>query len=208
VGGVRYDTAVWDLGGVLVDWDPRYLYRQLLPDAESVETFLAEVSFLDWNEQQDAGRSWAAGVAAHALRHPHRRALLAAYPERFAETLGGDIPESVATLETLGRSGIRQLALTNWSAESFPHARRRFGWIREFEAVIVSGEEGVAKPDPRIFRIVVDRHGVDPARAVFIDDNPRNVAAAGAIGMTALPFSTPARLRADLIGLGLLPAAG
>lgn len=199
-------TVVFDLGNVLIGWDPRLLYRQLLPDDEAVEEFFAEVDFAAWNHAQDAGRPFAAGVKEHAARFPHRRALLAAYQERFAETLDGAIEGSVVILEELRRQGVRLLALTNWSAETFPVARAGFGFLQHFEGIVVSGEEGVAKPDPRIFRILLERYDVDPARTVYVDDSPRNVVAARAAGLTALHFTGPSALREDLSRLGLLPA--
>ena len=202
-----HDTVVFDLGNVLVAWDPRLLYRQLLPDDAAVESFFAEVDFAAWNHAQDAGRPFAGAVAEQAARFPHRRELLAAYQERFAETLDGPIEGSVAILHELHARGVRLLALTNWSAETFPVARESFDFLKVFEGVVVSGEEGVAKPDPRVFEILLGRYEVDPARAVYVDDSPRNVVAADEAGLTALHFTDPARLRADLVGLGLLPGS-
>lgn len=200
-------TVVFDLGGVLVDWDPRYLYRRLLPDDEAVERFLDEVDFAGWNHRQDAGGSWAEAVEAHSAEHPHHRELLAAYPARFRETLGGEVPGTAQVLRELHAGGIRLLALTNWSAETFPHARELFGFLDLFEDVVVSGEEGLAKPDPAVFRLLLDRHGLDPRETVFVDDSAANVAAAAATGMVALRFRDATTLRADLRRLGLLPRA-
>jgi 2-haloacid dehalogenase len=200
-------AVVFDLGGVLVDWDPRYLYDQLLP-ADEVDAFLDEVGFAAWNLQQDAGASWAEAVRRHGALYPHRRELLAAYPARFPETLGGEVPGSVTLLRELHDAGVRLLALTNWSAETFPHARARFDWLDLFEDVVVSGVEGVAKPDPAIFRLLLDRHGLCAATTVFVDDSPANVQAAADLGLTALLFRTADDLRADLKRLGLLDGAG
>jgi 2-haloacid dehalogenase len=199
-------TVVFDLGGVLVDWDPRYLYRQLMP-AHEVDDFLDEVGFAAWNREQDAGSGWAEAVRRHGERYPHRRELLAAYPARFPETLGGDIPGSVALLTELHGGGVRLLALTNWSAETFPHARARFGWLDLFEDVVVSGVEGMAKPDPAIFRLLLDRHGLSAADTVFVDDSPANIHAAADLGLTALLFRTAEELRSDLVRLGVLGSA-
>jgi 2-haloacid dehalogenase len=199
----RPTAVVFDLGGVLVDWDPRYLYRQLLP-ADEVEGFLAEVDFAAWNLRADAGGRWADAVAEHAARFPHRADLLAAYPARFRETLGGEVPGTVELLRDLHETGVRLLALTNWSAETFPHARAMFAFLSLFEDVVVSGEERLAKPDLALFRLVLDRYHLDPARTVFVDDSPRNVAAAADAGLLALRFHDAPRLRADLARLGLL----
>jgi 2-haloacid dehalogenase len=197
-------TVVFDLGGVLVDWDPRYLYRRLMPEDE-VEDFLDEVDFLAWNRRADAGASWAQTVAEHAELFPHRRDLLAAYPERFTDSLQGEVPGTVQVLRDLHDDGVRLLALTNWSAETFPHARAMFAFLTLFEDVVVSGQEGVAKPDPEVFRLVLDRFGLDPARTVFVDDSARNVAAAEAAGLVGVRFHDAERLRVDLRELGLLP---
>jgi 2-haloacid dehalogenase len=200
-------AVVFDLGGVLVDWDPRYLYDRLLP-AHEVDAFLDEVGFAAWNREQDAGASWAEAVHRHGDLYPHRRELLAAYPARFTETLGGEVPGSVALLRELHDAQVRLLALTNWSAETFPHARARFDWLDLFEDVVVSGVEGIAKPDPAIFRLLLERHGLSAATTVFVDDSPANIHAAADLGLTALLFRTAEDLRADLSRLGLLDGAG
>jgi 2-haloacid dehalogenase len=197
-------TVVFDLGGVLIDWDPRYLYRQLLPDDE-VEAFLDEIGFAAWNHAQDAGGTWSEAVAAHVARHPHRRELIEAYPQRFLETLGGPIPGTVAILEELHARGVPLLALTNWSAETFRIARREFGFLDLFDAIVVSGEERVAKPDPRIFQILLDRHGLDAAHTIVIDDAPANVTAAREAGLVAIRYESPSALREQLVAAGLLP---
>jgi 2-haloacid dehalogenase len=204
VSADRYDVVVFDLGGVLIDWDPRYLYRRLLNDDAAVEEFLVEVDFDRWNHEQDAGRSFVDAVEAHARVHPHRRELLQAYADNFGETLAGDVPETVAVLADVRRAGRRVLALTNWSHETFAHARARFGWLGWFEGIVVSGEERVAKPDPRIFRLLAERYDVDPARAVYIDDNERNVRAAAAVGFAAIHYNAPGRLRGELVARGVL----
>jgi FMN phosphatase YigB (HAD superfamily) len=127
----RPEAVVFDLGGVLVDWDPRRLYRTMLGSDEEIAEFFDEVDFAGWNHRLDAGeRTWAEAVADHAARFPHRQHLLAAYPERFPETLGGVIDGTVRVVEELHGAGVRLLALTNWSAELFPHARERFAFLR------------------------------------------------------------------------------
>ena len=197
-------TVVFDLGGVLIDWDPRYLYRQLLPEDE-VEAFLDEIGFAAWNHAQDAGGSWSDAVATHVARHPHRRELIEAYPQRFLETLGGPIQATVAILEELHARGVPLLALTNWSAETFLIARREFAFLELFDAIVVSGEERVAKPDPRIFQILVDRHGLEAAHTILIDDAPANVTAAREAGLVAIRYESPSSLREQLVAAGLLP---
>jgi len=197
------DAVVFDLGGVLVDWDPRLLYRTMLGSDEEIAAFFDEVDFAGWNHRLDAGeRTWAEAVADLGTRFPHRRELLAAYPERFAETIGGVIDGTVRLVEELHGAGVRLLALTIWSAELVRHARERFAFLRLFEAVIVSGEERLAKPDPRIFELLLTRHRLDPAGTVFVDDREVNVEAARAAGMTGLVFTDPDQLRRDLARVG------
>ncbi|MGZ4502204.1 MAG: HAD family hydrolase [Nocardioidaceae bacterium] len=201
--GRPVDTVVFDLGGVLIDWDPRYLYRQLLPEGE-IDAFLTEIGFAAWNHAQDAGRPWDEAVAELAGRHPHRRALIEAYPSRFGETMSGPIDDTVTILRELHARGTPLLALTNWSAETFREARETFSFLELFDAIVVSGEERLAKPDPRIFRLLLDRHGLEPEATVYIDDSPANVETARGLGLAALHFTGPARLRADLAAAGLL----
>jgi len=200
-------AVVFDLGGVLIRWDPRHLYRQLMPEDE-IDAFLDEVGFDAWNHEQDAGAPWGPAVEAHAALFPHRRALLAAYPARFPDSLDGPVEGTVAILAELHAAGTRLVALTNWSAETFPYAEAAFDFLALFEGIVVSGREGVAKPDPAVFHLLLSRYDLDPAGTVFVDDSPANVAAAAAAGLTALVFTGADRLRADLSRLGLLDGAG
>ncbi|MCY7372922.1 MAG: HAD family phosphatase [Spirochaetaceae bacterium] len=198
-------TVVFDLGGVLIDWDPRYLYRQLLATDEAIEAFLDEVGFSGWNHTVDAGTTtWTDAVAALTAAHPHHRELIEAYPLRFAETLSGPIEDSVAVLRELDELGLRLLGLTNWSAETFPVALERFDFLALFDDIMVSGAERVAKPDPEIFALLVGRHGLDPARTLFVDDKQANVEAAARAGLIGLRFLDAATLRADLEAAGVL----
>lgn len=202
------EAVVFDLGGVLIDWNPRYLYRSLFDgDEVAMERFLAEVCTPAWNLQLDAG--WPLGEAVDALArlHPAQRDLIAAYDERWPEMLGGPIAATVEVLADLRRGGVRIAALTNWSADTFPIARSLYPFLCWFETIVVSGEEGVCKPDPRIYQLVLERIGMGAGSIVFIDDAAVNVAAAAALGMTALRFQDPGTLRCDLEAFGLLPVA-
>ena len=199
----RPAAVVFDLGGVLLDWDPRHLYRRLIPDEAEMERFLRDVVSAAWNLEHDRGRSFAEGVALLTREHPDHADLIAAFHERWPEMLGGAIAGSVEILAELRASGARLLALTNWSAETGPIGLARFPFLAWFEAVIVSGEERLVKPDPAIFRLLVERHGLDPARTVFIDDLPANVAAASSLGFRAIRFTDAAALRRDLAAEGL-----
>ena len=195
---------MFDLGGVLIDWDPRYLYRKLLADEAAVEEFLATVCTPEWNAEQDRGRPFAEGVAELVERHPVHAAAITAYHERWTEMLGGDIAGTVELLDELRDTGVPLYALTNWSAETFGIARERYQFLEWFDGVLVSGEERMIKPDPAIFRLLLDRFGLDPGAAFYVDDSPANVAAAGELGFDAVRFTGPEQLRRDLEARGLL----
>jgi len=196
-------VVVFDLGGVLLDWNPRYLYRKLLPDDGAVEEFLTRVCTSAWNERQDAGRSLAEATAELVAQHPERAELIRHYYGRFDEMLAGAFPDTVAILEELDAAGVPLYALTNYSAETIELAHRRFAFLRRFRGIVVSGTERLIKPDPRFFRVLLDRHTIDPTGAVFIDDSRPNVEAARDLGMTALHFRSAAELRRELAELGL-----
>ncbi len=200
----RIDTVIFDLGNVLIAWDPRLLYRQLIRDEAQMEWFLREVCNGAWNEQQDAGRPWAEATALLRASFPEHAQLIDAYRLRWEETLGGAIDETVAVLAELKARGVRLLALTNWSHETFPIARQRFAFLQWFEGIVVSGEERLIKPDARIYQRLLERYGVDPAGALYIDDSARNVAAAEALGMRGWWFRGADGLRNELVTLGLL----
>jgi 2-haloacid dehalogenase len=204
---VATKAVVFDLGGVLIDWDPRYLYRKLLADEAAVEEFLATVCTPEWNLEQDRGRPFAEGVAELVERHPVHAAAIAAYHERWPEMLGGGIEAAVELLAELRAAGVPLYALTNWSAETFGVAWERYEFLSWFDGVVVSGEERIVKPDWRIFQLLLDRFGLAPAVTLFIDDSAANVAAARELGLDAVQFHGPDQLRQDLTARGLLDAA-
>jgi len=203
-GGGRRPAIVFDLGGVLIDWNPRHLYRKLFDDEARMEWFLAEVCHTAWNEEQDRGRAFAVAVEEAAARHPEHRPLIAAYFERWDEMMAGPIEGAVAILEELENAGHELHALTNWSAETFPFARDRFAFLERFESILVSADVGLIKPDPRIFELLLARIGRTPAECVYIDDNPKNVAAAAALGLDAIAFEGADQLRVALARRALL----
>jgi 2-haloacid dehalogenase len=203
----RPTAVVFDLGGVLIDWNPRHLYRSLFADEAQMERFLAEVTTQAWNLEQDRGRPFAEAIAGLVRDHPDQAGLIEAYWRRWPEMLGEPFHEAVDILAALRATGIRLLALTNWSAETYPFAAPRYPFLGWFEAVIVSGDVELVKPDPAIFQLLVDRHGLEPRRTVLIDDTIANVRAAAALGFRAISFTDAPALRRDLVALGLLPAA-
>ncbi len=200
----RPTTVVFDLGGVLVDWDPRHLYRQLFDDPDEMESFLAEVTTTEWNAHQDAGRPWAEAIELLVATYPERRELIEAFHRRWPEMLAGEIQGTVDVLGELRTAGVRLVALSNWSAEMFPVARERFGFLAWFEGIVISGDVGVNKPDRRIFEHLVERFGIEPAAALFTGDSPANVDAARAMGFRAIRFTDPTALRVELVRFGLL----
>src|SRR6476646_5315715 len=177
-------VAVFDLGGVLLEWDPRHLYRKLFNgDDAAMEDFLANVCTEEWNECQDRGRSFADAVESLMPRHAAQRPLIEAWGARFDEMVPGAIEGTVDVLAELRRRRVPIYAISNWSAETFPPMRRRFAFLSWFDDIVLSGSERVMKPDPRIFRILFERQRIAPESAVFIDDVPGNAAAAAALGV-------------------------
>jgi 2-haloacid dehalogenase len=200
------DNVVFDLGGVLIDWNPRYVYRQLFDDHREMERFLAEVCSAEWNARQDAGRPWSEAVAELVATHPEYEPQIRAYHERWPEMLGGPIEETVAVLHEVRATGRRVYGLSNWSAETFVLARDmpEYAFLGSFDGLVISGEIGICKPDPAIFRHLIERYRLDAGRTVFIDDLQRNVDVARTLGLEAIRFEGADRLRADLQELGIL----
>jgi 2-haloacid dehalogenase len=197
-------VVVFDLGGVLLDWDPRHLYRKLFADEASMEAFLAEVCTVEWNERQDAGRPFAEAVAELAPRHPDKLDLINAWHERFGEMIPGPIDGTVDILRELKSRKVPVYALSNWSAETFPSCRPRFPFLDWFDGIVVSGHEGCMKPDERIFRVLLDRYRLAADETVFVDDNPNNARAASALGIHGIHFQSSEALRRELSSLGFL----
>jgi 2-haloacid dehalogenase len=199
------DAVVFDLGKVLLDWSPRYYYAQFFSGDESaLERFLGEAITSEWILAMDCGQTMDHAIAERSTRFPRHADLLQRWREGWPEMLRGEIAGSVAILAELKTRGIRLYALTNFSHETWPIARKRFSFLEWFEDIVVSGEVGLVKPDPRIFTLTVERCRLDPVRTVFIDDLPANVEAARAHGLHGLHFISPEKLRADLAALRLL----
>ena len=201
----RMDAVLFDLGKVLLDWSPRYYYERFFPgDEAALAHFLAEVVAPEWILEMDRGRPMDEAIAARQRLYPEQAELIARWREGWPEMLRGEIAGTVEILEELATRGRRLYALTNFSHETWPVARQRFGFLERFEQVVVSGEVGLVKPDPRIYRLAIERCRLEPARTVFVDDIPANAAAARAEGLHAVHFTTPERLREDLLQLGAL----
>ena len=198
-----FESVVFDLGNVLVRWDRRYLYEQLIEDPAELDRFLDEVLTLDVNADLDRGVPLAEVTAELAARHPEHAGLIDAFRTRWSETLGDVLHETVEIVEAL-RGTVRLFALSNWGRETFELSRPRLSFLDGFDGLVVSGREGVVKPDPAIWLLLCERHGVDPASAVFIDDSPANVTAAAELGFTTVEFTSPAQLARELRTLGVL----
>jgi 2-haloacid dehalogenase len=202
-------VVVFDLGGVLIDWNPRHLYRKLFAgDEAAMEDFLANVCTASWNSQQDAGRTFAEACASLKSEHPSHAELIDAWIERQPEMVAGSIGGTVEILAELRGRKVPLYALSNWSAETFPIALKRFEFLHWFQGIVLSGEVRLLKPDPRIFHLFFKTHGIDPGEAIYIDDLKANVEAATALGMHGILFTDPASLRRELVKLGLLDAGG
>lgn len=192
-------TIVFDLGGVLIDWNPRHLYRKLSNDASEIERFLLEVDFHGWNAAMDRGVPLTEGVQQLKRQFPHRVEWIDAWMDRWRESILGTIAGSVAILEELRAAGFPLLALSNWAADTFAAVRDDFPFLRHFEHIVLSGEEGVLKPDPAIFRRLLARSGRRADECLFIDDVAANVAAARSLGFDTIQFRTPEELRQQLV---------
>jgi 2-haloacid dehalogenase len=208
VPGAQIEAVVFDIGGVLLDWNPRHLYRKLFTDEQAMERFLDEICTLEWHDAHDRGVPFARSCTELAARHPGYSDLIWAWARRSEEMISGPVPGSVEVLRTLLDAGVRCYALTNMEAETYPLRRARFDFLSWFDGTVVSAHEGgIAKPDLEIFRRLLERFSLRPERTLFIDDSARNVAAAERVGMATVRFTSAADLRARLEQYGLLTAA-
>jgi len=198
------EAVVFDLGGVMIDWDPRYLYRKLFAgDDAAMEAFLANVCTPAWNYQQDLGRSWAEAVTLLQGEFPAQAELIAAYHRRWDEMLGDAMPGMPELLADV-RAACPTYALTNWSAETFHIAEERYDFIAGFVGIVVSGRVGLAKPDAAIYEHFLAAHSLEASALLFIDDVPANVAAAEAAGLRGLQFRSAVDLRERLGAMGVV----
>jgi 2-haloacid dehalogenase len=201
----QINTIVFDLGGVLIDWNPEYLYSRIFPNDEERRWFLSTVCTMEWNEQQDAGRTLEEGTKHLLQKFPEHEASIRAYYGRWKEMLGGPIHDTVEIFRELKfNTGLKLYALTNWSAETFPVALELYDFLHWFDGRLVSGEEKVRKPFKEIYQLLIDRFGIDPKKAIYVDDNIRNVLPARELGFTGIHFRTPELFRQELKGLGVL----
>jgi 2-haloacid dehalogenase len=198
------DTVIFDIGNVLIEWDPENLYRKLIPDDAERHRFLGEVCTMDWNLQQDLGRTWDVAIQELTAQFPDEAELIAAYSERWQEMVPGEITGSVAILDALKDAGVPLYAITNFSSEKFEETKLRFPFLASsFKDIVVSAEERLLKPDRRIFEILVERNNLIPSGCVFIDDSLKNVEGARNAGLEAIHFTGSDKLRQELSAYGL-----
>ncbi len=199
---MRVDAVVFDIGGVLIDWDPRHLYRSMFDSDEEMEEFLGSVCTMEWNRQHDLGRPLTESLPELVAQFPNREAEIMAWA-RQDEMVGEAIEPTVTILRSLHESGMRCFALTNWPADTFARLRARFAFLAWFDGIVVSGAEGVAKPDPEIFHRMVERYDLNAPSTLFIDDTPGHLEVARTLGMQVHHFTTGEALRRELETLSL-----
>ena len=198
-------AIIFDFGGVLIDWDPRYLYRKLFGgDEEAMERFLEEIHFMEWNVKQDAGRPFSEAVAEHCAKFPQYCDLIRAYDERYPESLSGPIQPTVEILRTLKQAGYPLYGLSNWPQEKFILVQPKYEFFGWFDDIVVSGAVGMAKPDPRIFHLLLERIGRPASECLIIDDSAENITVACELGFRTIHHQSPEQLKRELNQLGIL----
>ncbi len=196
-------SVVFDIGGVLIDWNPRHLFRKVFTSEEEMEWFLSNICTYEWNVQQDGGKLFSTATAELSAKYPEYSDKIALYYGRWEEMLGGEITGTVKIFRELKEAGMPLYALSNWSHEAFPVAYGRYDFMKQFDGLVVSGYEKLLKPDHAIYRVLIDRYHISPAGSVYIDDNKDNAVAAGELGFHAIHFHSPEQLRGELQNLGL-----
>jgi 2-haloacid dehalogenase len=200
-----YNTVIFDLGAVLIDWNPDYLYKKLFSSTEERLYFYQHICTPDWNEEQDAGRPLDVATEMLVAEHPGHEQMIRAYYGRWEEMLNGPIAGTVEILKELKEKDQHKLiALTNWSAETFPIALRKYDFLHWFHGRVVSGEEKTRKPFIEIYETLLSRYNINPREAVFVDDNVRNLIPAEELGIKTIHFSSPQSFRQELVSLGVL----
>jgi 2-haloacid dehalogenase len=199
------NTIIFDLGAVLIDWNPQYLYRSIFADEEEMKDFLANICTPDWNEEQDAGRLLQQGTDMLVKQYPGHEANIRAFYGRWNEMLGDPFAGTVALFKAMKESGKYKIyALTNWSAETFPVALERYDFMSWFDGIVVSGAEKIRKPAPEFYQLLLTRYNVKATESLFIDDNYRNILAAEKLGINCIHFTSADQLKVELIEKGMI----
>ena len=198
-------AIIFDFGGVLVDWDPRNLYRRYFPgQPEAMEEFLSEIDFYAWNAEQDKGRPFAEGVAKLSAQFPHHAPLIQAYQDHWEDSIPGAIAGTVDILRALKNKNYSIFGLSNWSAETYPRIRNKYPFFELFDDIILSGEVNLVKPHPAIFNLLLNRTGYSAPECLLIDDSQPNIDTAMKLGFVTIHFTTPQTLHSELEQLNLL----
>lgn len=198
-------AIIFDFGNVLLEWNPRYVYRRYFPnDEQGMENFFNEIKFMEWNAQQDKGRLFEEGIAILSREYPHRAELIKVYHDRWQDSIGGAIAGSVEILGQLKNKGYRLYGLSNWSAETFPFALSKYDFFHMFDDMVVSGQVGLVKPDPAIYNLLLEKIGKPAMECLFIDDSPANILQARQMGFVTIHFTSPNQLKDALIQMGIL----
>ena len=200
---MKVENVIFDFGGVLVNWNPRYLYRDYFQDESAMENFLHTVCTDEWNVEQDRGRTLAEGTRLLQDKFPEFHALIQLYYDQWEVMLHGDIPETVSLLYQL-KEKYNIYGLTNWSAETITIAYERFAFFKEFDGIVVSGEEKLIKPDQKLYHLLLDRYNLKAENTIFIDDNLKNIKAAEELGMIAIHFKSSGQLETELQSIGAI----
>lgn len=202
---MKINTIIFDLGNVLIDWNPNYVFDKLIEDKERKKYFFENICTMEWNEMQDAGRTIKEATEELVTRHPDWKEYIEAYYGKWKDMLGGPIHDTVEIFKQLKESGQYKLyALTNWSAETFPVALELYEFLHWFDGRVVSGEEKMRKPEPKFYQVLLDRFHVSPEETLFIDDNLRNIKAAESLGINSIHFKSPQQLKEELIAWSIL----
>jgi 2-haloacid dehalogenase len=197
-------AILFDFGNVLLEWNPRHLYRRFFQNEEEMDQFLHEVNFMDWNLQQDKGRSFAEGVAELSKEFPQYAELIQAYHDNWIHSIGNSLTGTIEIMKRLKKAGYQLYGLSNWSAETFPIARQKYDFFNLLDDIVISGEVGAVKPEPEIFEIILARNGKAASECLFIDDALPNVEAARELGFVTIHFQSPEQLESELKKLELL----
>lgn len=197
-------NIIFDFGGVVMDWDPRYFFKDHFNDDEKMEHFLKNIATDEWNAEQDRGRSLAEGTEIQVAKHPEWEKEIRAYYDNWTTMLKSDIPHNVEVLRKLEHSNYELFGLTNWSAETFPYALENYDFFKIFEGkIVVSGTEKLIKPDPTIWEVLLERYQIKAEESVFIDDNAKNIEVAKSLGFICIHIKEDTDLEKELRELGV-----
>jgi 2-haloacid dehalogenase len=201
---MKIKNIVFDFGGVLIDWNPRYFFKEYFNDDEKMDYFLTEIAQSEWNEEQDRGRLLSEGTDIQVKKFPDWEKEIRAYYDNWTTMLRSDIPHNVEVLRKLGKTDYQLFGLTNWSEETFPYALENYDFFKLFDGkIVVSGTEKLIKPDPKIWHILLDRYKIHANESVFIDDNLKNIEMAKSLGFETVHVTPETDLEQELINLGI-----